>query len=101
MTEDDVSGRDIPSPDFGRCQGGPMIYGRILLGAEAEPRYGWSARPNPGTANVYRTDDEPTSLMGGTQPVKTDAVYYCDGEEYNAWAYTGKDFGCIHWQEKE
>jgi len=32
---------------------------------------------------------------------KTDALYYCDGEEYSAWFTTGEDFGCIHFRRRE
>ena len=30
-----------------------------------------------------------------------DMLLYCDGEEYSAFFYTGKDFGCIHFKPKE
>lgn len=61
--------------DFGECQSGKILY------------------DDPDNWRRLDKDWNPV-------PLTTDILCYQDGEDYHAFHLVGKDFGCIHFQEK-
>ncbi len=49
----------------------------------------------------YSYPCDETDFNDSSNKQASDMLFYADSEDYNAFFWTGEDFGCIHYREKE